>query len=141
MILEGVNEQSIVTRLVNCELELLMPPAEIAATSRLGRMKPDVPRALLVKFFNKQTRDAVYKARGMLRVKGIEVFIAEDLDPQTATLAYKARQKVREQQVFRTWTEDGIVHIIHREGLVPIKVLNLEELTQLTTEEMNGTTY
>ena len=140
-IAEGVNEQSIVTRLVNCELEVLMPPNEISATSRLGRIKPDVPRPLLVKFVNKQMRDAIYKSRGMLRVKGIDVFISEDLDLATATLAYNARQKAREKLIHRTWTEEGVVHIIRREGLAPSKIMTIEELTQVAATEQGSMTY
>ena len=86
-IAEGINEPAIVARLVNEELELPFSPHQIASTSRLGRIQNDKPRALLVKLHDGTAQNAILAARFKLKVNQPSVFIQEDLDPATSTLA------------------------------------------------------
>ena len=107
----------------------------------MGRISPDRPRPLLVKFHSRGTRDLIYENRGKLRDKGIDVFIGEDLDPVINTLAFSARKLVREQIFHHTWIEKGVVKLVRREGLAPVEVPNLTELQKMANEEREGPTY
>ena len=62
-----------------------------------------------VAFFDQRLRDEIYSRR--LKLKGTSIYISEDLTQKKSSLAYEARQHVKNTQNTSTWTVDGTVFL------------------------------
>ena len=88
-----------------------------AKTDRNGKIQQ---RAIIVRFGHENTRDAVYRARFMLKKKsGPNVFVNEDLTSTRAALAFQTRQLKKKGKLMDCWTaagkvmvkDDSVIHI------------------------------
>ncbi len=78
----------------------------IISTSRMGRVKDDRPRDLIIKFTSKKTRDEFYSLRKRTPKDNEirKVYINEDLTESRAKLFYDARQLVKRSKLYGTLT-------------------------------------
>ena len=90
-----------------------------------GRNGNDKERIKIV-FNNQQSKDAVYKNR--TKLKGKNLWIAEDLTPTRSKLAYMARQAVKKEYGHSTWTLDGWIYIKQTEDSKPKRISNPNDL-------------
>ena len=85
-----------------------------AKTDRNGKIRQ---RAIIVRFGHENTRDAVYRARFMLKKKsGPKVFVNEDLTSTRAALAFQTRQLKKKGKVMDCWTAAGKVMVKDNSG-------------------------
>ena len=78
-------------------------------------------------------RDEIYSARPKL--KGSDVWITEDLIPSRASLAFKARQAVKNGKATLTWTNEGKIFIKHSPLEKPKLVKDENDLDPKVTTE------
>jgi len=92
-----------VLNLFNHHLHLQIQPNDISITHRLKKRNASDagPPVTMVRFTNRKTREAVYKARRQLRGAPNRIFINEDLTKSTADLFRQARQLVSS-----SWKDD-----------------------------------
>ena len=96
-----------------------------AKTDRNGKARQ---RAIIVRFGTENTRDAVYRARFMLKKKsGPKVFVNEDLTSTRAALAFQTRQLKKTGKVMDCWTAAGKVMMKDNTGRI-IHVTSESEL-------------
>ena len=79
-----------------------------------------------VAFHDRRLRDEIYSRR--LSLKGMDVFISEDLTLKKSSLAYEARQYVRTTKDTSTWTIDGIIYLKDGEDEKPRIITNVHDL-------------
>ncbi len=107
----------------------------IISTSRMGRMKDDKPRDLIVKFTDKESRDQFYSLRKRTPKdnENRKVYINEDLTECRAKLFYDARQLVKRGKLFGTWTQSGNILVKVTENSSPCAVASHRELRSKVT--------
>jgi hypothetical protein len=77
---------------------------------RVGKLDPAItkPRPVLVKFTRLRPRRDIYGSRLRLKEGDVQIFVSEDLIPDTSKLAYETRQFCKSHQL-TTWTQNCII--------------------------------
>ena len=100
--------------MVNVQLGVKVTPTDISIAHYL-RTKKDVngPPPIIVRFTNIKVRDAVYKARFVLKNHIHQVFVNEDLQKTTADLFRQARGLIKEHKLHGAWTAWMICLVVY----------------------------
>ena len=88
------------------------------------------PSKALLAFSNIWSRKSIFDRR--LKLRGTEVFLAEDLSKESAAVFYQARQLKKKGTISNTWTKDGSVFVLLSPDLDAVQVTSAEELKALT---------
>ncbi len=107
----------------------------IISTSRMGRVKDDRPRDLIIKFTSKKARDEFYSLRKRTPKdnENRKVYINEDLTESRAKLFYDARQLVKRSKLYGTWTQNGSIMVKVTETSIPCAVVSHRDLRSKVT--------
>jgi len=81
-----------------------------------------------VAFFDQRLRDEIYSRR--LKLKGTNIYISEDLTQKKSSLAYEARQHVKNTPHTSTWTVDGTIFLKDSEEGKPRAIHDANDLKQ-----------
>lgn len=85
-----------------CENNLSLKPY-ITESRRIGKIRPDRPRLLLVKLRTEENAKEILKASRQLKQdpdnRCNTIYINRDLSPEEAQLAYERRQRLRQQKM------------------------------------------
>ncbi|KAJ2952652.1 hypothetical protein O0L34_g6984 [Tuta absoluta] len=101
------NTQAMVLHIVNQQLELKdVTGSQIKTCHRLGGLRQDGPRPILVRFSDLSTKTAVWKIKTKLR--GTKVSMAEFLTHSRQHIFIKARKHFGIRQV---WSMDGNINV------------------------------
>ncbi len=65
----------------------------------------------MVRFTNRQSRDAVFAARKSLKNHQSRIFINEHLTNDAARIFMTARTLVKDKKLHSTWTQNGFVFV------------------------------
>lgn len=76
---------------------------DISIAHRVKAGTNDKVRPIIVRFTNRQTRNAVYSAKKLL--KNRPIYISEHLTKHASDLFYEARQLLKKKKIFATWTQ------------------------------------
>lgn len=97
----------------NDSLGLRVTPQDISIIHRISASSKDTVRPIIVRFTNRRTRDAVYRARKLLKDHNhsSRVYISEHLTKVSAGLFYEARQLQRQNKLSSAWTQGGQVYV------------------------------
>lgn len=107
----AVTERAVLA-LCQDKLEVPITPADISISHRLRKKRGSIdPPAVIVRFTNRKTRDAVYAARKKLKkYRENAIYINEDLTKNTAELFSQARKLVKQKRIASAWTSGGSVY-------------------------------
>ena len=83
-----------------CENNLSLKPY-IIESRRIGKIRPDKPRLLLVKLRTEESAKEILKTSRQLKQSSDSqrIYINRDLSPEEAKLAYERRQRLRQQKL------------------------------------------
>ena len=96
----------------NSTLGVRVQPQDISVAHRIKAGLKEKVRPVIVRFQNRQTRNAVYRAKKNLKdMVGNHVFISEHLTKTASDLFYSARKLVKEKRITAAWTQNGQVFI------------------------------
>jgi hypothetical protein len=84
---------------------------DISTAHRLKAGPRDLVRPVIVRFTNRRTRDAVFRAKKVLKSHSKQIYISEHLTKTSSELFFEARKLAREKKIHSTWTQNGQVHV------------------------------
>ncbi len=108
---------------------LTVDASDIQAAYRI-QSKADGPRPLLVVFKSASIRASVMNARKpkeTLKFHGNSIYINEHLTAANADLARRARQLVKDDDAFATWTRNGQIFIKWNAMARPVRVRSVAD--------------
>ena len=114
------------TDLISSSLGLQLAPSDISFAFRMKKGKQDIQRPLFISFNNQKLRDQVYQVR--TRLKGKNIFINEHLSNMAADIFSETRKMVKNHELSKTWTVNGIVFAQKSDGIAPKKIFKLSNL-------------
>lgn len=121
------NTDDITIKFFQDHLNLNINEWDIERSHRLGRLKPDRPRPIIVKFTRYNTRSEVFRAKRLL--KGTGFVITESLTPQRLGLLNEAKSN---PNVSTTWTSDGKIICLLNDRKTKISITKRSDFTLLT---------
>jgi hypothetical protein len=94
-------------------LHIDISPSDISTAHRLRAGGKDKVRPVIVRFTNRRIRDAIYRAKKVLKNSSgaRAIYISEHLTKHAAELFYECRKLLRNKKVHSTWTQHGQVYI------------------------------
>ncbi len=106
----------------------------IESTTRMGRIRDNKPRDLVVKFSTKESRDKFYALRKKTPKDedNKKVYINEDLTEDRAKLFFDARRMVKKERLFGTWSQNGNIMVKVKSDDSPMTIQNHQDLASLT---------
>ncbi len=131
---EEVDDNNIKEQLV----ELVGAPealvSDICSVTRMGKKKEEKPRDLVVQFVSKKKRDVFYSMRKQTpkNEENKKVYINEDLTEARAKLFYDARQMVKRNKLYGTWSQNGNIMVKVKENDNPCVIQNHQDLASKT---------
>ncbi len=133
---QGEDVQSKVINIAS-NMRLTLKPNDISDVRRMGQLKPDKARDILVKFTSSSKREEFYRNRKLLRQRTKPVYVNEDLTQSRSQLFYEARRLRKQGQIFGAWSQQGNVLIKVREQSQPREISNYKEMTAIVKEQSN----
>ena len=112
-------------------MNLTIGTADIKDARRMGPVRHNKTRDILVKFTNSRTRDTVYQGRKVLRSTTDQVYINEDLTQHRSLLFYEGRRLRRQGRIFGVWSQQGNILIKVNQESQPRAVSNYKEIITL----------
>ncbi len=107
---------------------------DICSVTRMGKKKEEKPRDLVVQFVSKKKRDVFYamRKRTPKNKENKKVYINEDLTESRAKLFYDARQMVKRNKLYGTWSQQGNIMVKVKENDNPCVIQNHHDLASKT---------
>ncbi len=112
---------------------------DIEEVTRLGKVREDKPRDVLVTFRSKHIRNKFYRqrknlydARTMRSTSGI--YVNEDLIPYRQRLYYDARNLRKRTVIHSVWTSEGTIIVKLDENSLPKPIITHRDLADLLRE-------
>jgi hypothetical protein len=92
-------------------LHIDISPSDISTAHRIRAGGKDKVRPVIIRFTNRRIRDAVYRAKKLLKTATKPIFISEHLTKMSSELFYESRKLLREKKIHSTWTHNGQVFV------------------------------
>ncbi len=120
--------------------------SDIEHTYRLGKLRDQKPRDIIVKFCKKSTREKFYQNRKAAIIQGDltkNIYVNDHLTEHRRHLLYAARKLYKSNKIKAAWSQGGNVLIRLTEGASPMQIKDHEELAEmkdsLMREPVGGT--
>ncbi len=116
---------------------------DIEEVTRLGKIKEDKPRDVLIKFRSKQKRNKFYSRRKNLydantRRSSSGIYLNEDLTPYRQRLFFDARNLRNKEVIHSVWTTTGTIMIKVEENSLPKPIMTHRDLADVLRENSNN---
>ena len=111
-------------------------PDDIEEVTRLGRVREDKPREVLITFKSKQIRNKFYKRRKNLydassKRSSSGIYINEDLTPYRQRLYFDTRNLRKNAAIHSVWTAGGTIMVKLEENSIPKPIMTHRDLADL----------
>ena len=129
-IITGLNNDTTtkdeVTQVLNEELGTTITTNDIDYIHKLKNDDSNRPNRMRIAFANKEIKNKVFKLKKKL--KGKQIWLADDLTPYRDNLAFKARNAMKQGQIFLTWVHDNKVFIQKSKQDRPFRIKMEEDI-------------
>ncbi len=139
--LDEEDGEDIESKVINLaqKMKLKLKSTDIEEARRMGPVKENKKRDVLVKFTCSAMRDNVYRHRKLLTSSAKSVYVNEDLTQRRSLLFYEARRLRKQGRIFGVWSQHGSIMIKVNQQSKPEAVSNYGEVVALMKKESGVT--
>ena len=94
----------------NSSLGVAVTQQDVSIAHRIRAGPNDKVRPIIVRFNNRKVRNAVFRAKKMLKNDSRHIFISEHLAKLASELFFEARKYVKDKRLNSAWTMNGQVY-------------------------------
>ena len=120
------NVRQVAIGFIRNKLEIDLKEYEICEVYRVGRFRNSSSRRIIIKFWNSEIKNAIFKKRLSLRTNADplmkNIFINEDLTRKNQEILFESRKLKKAKKIANTWTRDGSVFIKVDDQDTPVEI-------------------
>ena len=120
------NVRQVAIGFIRNKLEIDLKEYEICEVYRVGRVRNSSSRRIIIKFWNSEIKNVIFKKRLSLRTNADplmkNVFINEDLTRKNQEILFESRKLKKAKKIANTWTRDGSVFIKVDDQDTPVEI-------------------